>query len=108
MRPDPPPKQRCGWFGDFISDDRAVVKHNVELAGGLPPGAKTADSVRARSAGSHNTVYRDRDTTSWQTDAMFLGLFSGALLLGITLTIILNRLSRRDGAAGGPPGQAGL
>ncbi|MDG6107710.1 hypothetical protein Daura_22550 [Dactylosporangium aurantiacum] len=29
-----PPEQRCRWYGDFVSDDGAVVHSRQELVGG--------------------------------------------------------------------------
>jgi hypothetical protein len=77
-----PPRQRCGWFGDFVSDDSAVVRRHLELDGGLPPGAKIGDTVRARDAGSLAQIYQETDTQGWKTAAGFLAAFSGAFMLG--------------------------
>jgi hypothetical protein len=79
----PPPRQRCGWFGDFVSDDGTVARRHMELAGGLPPGAQPGDTLRARDTGSWAQIYRETDTQSWRTSAGFLAAFSGAFLIGI-------------------------
>ena len=80
-----PPRQRCGWFGDFVSDDGTVVRRHMELDGGLPPGAKIGDTMRARDTGSLAQIYQEIDTQGWKNDAGFLAAFSGAFMLGIIL-----------------------
>jgi hypothetical protein len=91
-----PPHQRCGWSGDFVSDDHTVNKHDVDLAGGLPPGAHVGDTIRARASGSQRSVFRDGDTTGWQGDAVLFSISSGILLIGILSTVTLTRHGRRD------------
>jgi hypothetical protein len=73
-----PARQRCGWFGDFVSDDGRTVRRNMDLAGGLPPGAQAGDTVAARDTGSQATIYPIDDTTTWRTTAAF---FAGLLAL---------------------------
>lgn len=80
-----PPRQRCGWFGDFRSDDGKTVRQDRELAGGLPPGAQVGDTVPARDTGSLTQIYQGDDHQGWQVPAGFLAAFSAAFLLGIAL-----------------------
>jgi len=80
-----PPRQRCGWFGDFVSADGAVTLHRRELSGGLPPGAEVGDTLPARDAGSWTQIYRLSDTQAWKNPAGFLALFAGLFLLGVVL-----------------------
>jgi hypothetical protein len=80
-----PPKQRCGWFGDFHSGDGKVVKWDVELDGGLPPGAQVGDTIAARDAGDPNGVYRVDDHQTWRLSAVILAGFSAAFLVGLVL-----------------------
>jgi hypothetical protein len=88
---EPPPHHRCGWFGDFVSDDHTVIKRHRELAGGLPPGAKVGDTIRARDAGSSNEIYVDGDAGGWHNPALFLAISSALLVIGVILTLLLRR-----------------
>jgi hypothetical protein len=81
----PPPKQRCGWFGDFRSDDGRIVMTDVELNGGLPPGAQVGDTVAALDAGDPNGVYRVGDHQTWQFSAEFLAGSCAGVLVGVVL-----------------------
>jgi hypothetical protein len=81
----PPPRQRCGWFGDFVSDDGRIVRHRKELAGGLPPGAKVGDTVRARDAGSLAQIYPENDTSAWKFPAILVAGFVAAFVVGAVL-----------------------
>lgn len=80
-----PPRQRCGWFGDFVSDDGTVVRRHMELSGGLPPGAKIGDTLRARDTGSLAQIYQETVSKGWKTPAGLLAAFMGAFILGIIL-----------------------
>lgn len=80
-----PPRQRCGWFGDFRSDDGTVTRHRAELSGGLPPGAHVGQTVRAIDVGSLTLVYLEGDTQGWKTSALFVAGFLAAFLLGFLL-----------------------
>jgi hypothetical protein len=95
-----PPQQRCGWFGDFVSDDGTVVRHHMELNGGLPAGARIGDTVRARDTGGHSGVFREGDTGAWKNPAIFLAGFSGAFIVGVVLLVPWRRRARssRGGA----------
>jgi len=81
----PPPRQRCGWFGDFVSDDGEVVKRHRELAGGLPPGAKVGDTVPARDTGSFTEIYQLSDRNAWHQDFGFVAAFISMTIAGILL-----------------------
>ena len=80
-----PPKQRCGWFGTFQSGDGQTRKRNMELNGGLPPGAQLGDQIAARDAGDPNGVYRLDDHQTWRVSAVILAGFSAAFLVGLAL-----------------------
>jgi hypothetical protein len=80
-----PPRQRCGWLGDFRSDDGTVTRRGAELSGGLPPGAQAGQILRARNTGSLAQVYREGDTQGWKTSALFVAGFLAAFLLGFLL-----------------------
>ena len=80
-----PPRQRCGWFGDFVSDDGMVVRRDLELSGGLPPGAKIGDTLSARDTGSPAQIYQANDTHGWKQPAGFLTGFVGAFVQGAVL-----------------------
>lgn len=80
-----PPRQRCGWFGDFRGDDDRTVRRDMELAGGLPPGARVGDTVPARDTGSLAQIYRRDDSQAWKGPAGFLAGFLAVLLAGIIL-----------------------
>ncbi|WP_433207088.1 hypothetical protein ACQP00_40700 [Dactylosporangium sp. CS-047395] len=82
---NPPPRQRCGWFGDFTGDDGTVVRRHYELAEGLPPGSKVGDTVAARDTGSLTQIYRAGDTQAWKAPAGSLAAFASALVLGLLL-----------------------
>jgi hypothetical protein len=88
---EPPPQQRCGWFGDFVSDDHTVIKRHRELATDLPPGAQVGDTIRARDAGSSNEIYVDGDAGGWHNPALFLAISSALLVVGIVLALLLRR-----------------
>ncbi|GAA3247767.1 hypothetical protein ACFO1B_38900 [Dactylosporangium siamense] len=60
-----PPKQRCGWYGDFVSDDGTVVDSRQRLVGGLPKGAKAGETLRARDVGTPGQIYQLDDTESF-------------------------------------------
>jgi hypothetical protein len=81
----PPPRQRCGWFGDFRSVDGEAVRRDMELAGGLPPGAQVGDTVPARDTGSLTAIYQVNDSQSWRSSAGFFAGFFAAFLVGIVL-----------------------
>jgi hypothetical protein len=78
-----PPRQRCGWFGDFRGADGRTVRHHLELAGGLPPGARVGDTVAARDTGSWAQAYRIGDRGVWRSPAGFLGLALIPLTIGL-------------------------
>ncbi|MEU8821884.1 hypothetical protein [Actinoplanes sp. NPDC048796] len=78
-----PPRQRCGWFGDFTSDDGKDVRTDMELAGGLPDGAKAGDVITARDTGSATEIYQLTDDSTWKQTAGFAALGLGACLIGL-------------------------
>ncbi|MEV0132962.1 hypothetical protein AB0H83_31430 [Dactylosporangium sp. NPDC050688] len=80
-----PPQQRCGWFGDFVSDDGLVVQRHKELSGGLPPGAAVGETVAARDSGSRTVIYPLPDAPTWKEPAGYTAVFTGILLLGVVL-----------------------
>ncbi|MER7442032.1 hypothetical protein [Micromonospora avicenniae] len=82
-----PPRQRCGWFGDFLSDDGSVVRRDRELAGGLPPGAEVGDAVRARDTGSWTQIYQASDSQGWRGPAGFLAGFAAILVSGLVMLV---------------------
>lgn len=92
-----PPRQRCGWFGDFVSADGAVTLHRRELSGGLPPGAAVGDTLPARDAGSWTQVYQLSDSQTWKTSAGFSALSAGFFVLGVVLLHPWRLVRRRRG-----------
>jgi len=82
----PPPRQRCTWFGDFRSDDGRTVRRDVELYPQLPPSAWVGDPIPARDTGDMHEVFRRDDTGVWRMPALFLGLSSGVVLIGIAVS----------------------
>lgn len=80
-----PPRQRCGWFGDFRSDDGRTVRRRLELAGGLPPGAPVGATVPARDTGSRTEIFQADDRESWRSWADFLAVSSGVFLFALAL-----------------------
>jgi hypothetical protein len=80
-----PPRQRCGWFGDFVSSDGTVVRRRFELAGGLPPGAQIGNTIPARDTGSFTVIYPLTGTPSWTTPAGFAAAGFGACLVGLLI-----------------------
>lgn len=88
------PRQRCGWFGDFLSDDGSVVRRHRELAGGLPPGAEIGDAVPARDTGSWTQIYQGGDSQAWREPAGFLAASAALLVSGFVLVVPWRR--RRD------------
>jgi hypothetical protein len=83
-----PPRQRCDWSGDFVSDDGTVVRRDRELSGDPPPGARPGDTIPARDAGSWTRIYQRTDTGSWKSSAEFLAIFAGIFLLGAILAAV--------------------
>lgn len=81
----PPPRQRCGGFGEFVSDSGRDHRPDMELAAGLPPGAKAGDTIRARDTRSFTQVYPINDTSSWRLPAIVLSGFLAAFLLGLLI-----------------------
>ena len=81
-----PPRQRCGWFGDFVSDDGTVVRRHKQLSGGLPPGAEAGDGIPARDTGSRTAVFPLTGNQGWKDDAVVLAVFGAIFVLGIVLT----------------------
>jgi hypothetical protein len=81
----PPPRQRCGWFGDFVSDDGTVVRRDMELDGGLPPGSAVGDSLRARDTGSLAQIYPEGGGPGWKLSAKLLAGFVAAFIAGVAL-----------------------
>ncbi|XVV12952.1 hypothetical protein ACQP2X_00935 [Actinoplanes sp. CA-131856] len=78
-----PPRQRCGWFGDFVSDDGRDVRTDMELSGGLPDGARTGDVIAARDTGSQTAIYPLTGDQSWKQAAAFAALGLTACLAGL-------------------------
>lgn len=78
-----PPRQRCGWFGDFRSADGRTVRHRLELADGLPPGARVGDTIAALDTGSSAQAYRLGDRDAWRSPAGFLGIGLIPLTIGL-------------------------
>ncbi|XVU25653.1 hypothetical protein ACQPZJ_00925 [Actinoplanes sp. CA-054009] len=78
-----PPRQRCGWFGDFVSDDGHLVRTDMEFSGGLPPGAQTGDLIAARDTGSQTQIYPRTSDQTWKQTAGFAALGLTACLLGL-------------------------
>lgn len=78
------PHRWCDWFGDFVSDDRTVVRHGMELSE-TPPDLTAGDTLRARYASSLTQVYREDDTSEWRNPALFLGISSGVCLVGLVM-----------------------
>lgn len=95
-----PPRQRCGWFGDFRGDDGRTVRRDKELARGLPPGAQVGDTIPARDTGSRTEIYQVNDRRGWQSTAGFFAAFSAAFLLGM---LMLQPWSWRDRLRRGSP-----
>jgi hypothetical protein len=101
-----PPRQRCGWFGDFHGDDGRTVRHR-ELAGGLPPGARAGDTVAARDAGSPTQIYRAGDTGGWRSPAGFLALFTVVFVIGFAVLRPWRWARLRTFSSTPPPGSGG-
>jgi hypothetical protein len=80
-----PPRQRCGWFGDFRSDDGQTIRAHMELSGGLPAGAQVGDTLAARDTGSLAQIYQIDDSRSWRSSAGFFAAFFGGFVIGIAL-----------------------
>jgi hypothetical protein len=83
-----PPQQRCGWYGDFVSDDGAVVRRHQELVGGLPKGAQAGETLRARDVGVPGLIYRLDDTgrPGRTADLDFFAVCTGMFVIGLALT----------------------
>jgi len=81
----PPPRQRCGWFGDFVSDDGTVVRHRLELDGGLPPGAASGDTLRARDTGSLAIIYPEAGSPGWKSYEKVVGWSVAGFVAGMLL-----------------------
>ncbi|GAA1791861.1 hypothetical protein HC028_01300 [Planosporangium flavigriseum] len=86
-----PPRQRCGWFGDFVSDDGKVVRQGMELDGGLPPGAKVGDTLEARDTGSLAQIYPLKAAPSWKGSA---GFAAGGFGICLVCLLVLQPWSR--------------
>jgi hypothetical protein len=82
-----PPRQRCGWFGDFLGEDGRTVRRHMDLNGGLPPGARVGDTVAARDAGSPAAVYPVEGSDAWRLTAGVFAGFSGAFVVGLVLLL---------------------
>jgi hypothetical protein len=80
-----PPRQRCGWWGDFRSDDGKTVRRDVYLVGELPPGARVGDTVLARDTGNPTGVYPLNDSQSWRSEAGAFAAFFGVFLVGVVV-----------------------
>jgi hypothetical protein len=81
-----PPKQRCGWYGDFVSDDGTVVRSRQELVGGLPKGAQAGETLRARDVGSPGLIYQLDDTARFDQTVDFLTGFTAIFVFGLVVT----------------------
>ncbi|MEV0133008.1 hypothetical protein AB0H83_31660 [Dactylosporangium sp. NPDC050688] len=81
-----PPVQRCGWYGDFVSDDGAVVRSQQELVGGLPKGAQAGETLRARDVGSPGLIYQLDDTESFDQTVELLGGLTAVFVVGLVLS----------------------
>src|SRR5689334_20233997 len=81
----PPPRQRCGWFGDLRGDDGRTVRRDREYADGLPPGFRTGDTVPARDTGSPTQIYPPDGGRTWQSSAGFLAGAAAVFVLGLAL-----------------------
>ena len=80
-----PPVQRCGWFGDFVSDDGAVVRGRQRLAGGLPKGAQAGETLPARAVGGPGLIYQLDDTERVDQTVNFLAGFTVIFAVGLVL-----------------------
>ncbi|GAA3234085.1 hypothetical protein ACFO1B_23670 [Dactylosporangium siamense] len=81
----PPPQQRCGWFGDFVSDDGTVVRHRMQLDGRLPQGATAGESIPARDTGGLAQIYPATGSPEWKPYAKILAGSAVAFLVGLAL-----------------------
>jgi hypothetical protein len=80
-----PPRQRCGWFGDFLSDDGTVERRDMEFSGGLPKGAKVGDTRRARYTGSRTVIYPESGPVTWKPYALTLVIASLVAIVSFVL-----------------------
>ncbi|WP_238015992.1 hypothetical protein KZZ52_00455 [Dactylosporangium sp. AC04546] len=80
-----PPEQRCGWYGDFVSDDGSVSRGRQELVGGLPKGAQAGETLRARDVGTPGQIYQLDDTESFGKAVEFLEGFTAIFVVGVLL-----------------------
>lgn len=81
-----PPQQRCGWYGDFVSDDGAVVRSRQELVGGLPKGAQAGETLRTRDVGGSGLIYRLDDTGKSVQTGTFAAVFTAMFVVGVALS----------------------
>ncbi|WP_327007595.1 hypothetical protein OHA72_10185 [Dactylosporangium sp. NBC_01737] len=81
-----PPEQRCGWYGDFISDDGAVVRSRQELVGGLPKGAQAGETLRTRDVGSPGLIYQLDDAESSGQTVDFVAVVTAMFVVGLALS----------------------
>jgi hypothetical protein len=78
-----PPK--CGWYGDFASDDGTVVRSQLELLA-APESAAAGDNVRARYAGG-TVVFLEGDSTGWRPLVAMAVAFFVVFLVGLGATV---------------------
>ncbi|WP_433042915.1 hypothetical protein [Dactylosporangium sp. CS-033363] len=81
-----PPRQRCAWYGDFVSDDGSVVRARQRLVGGLAKGAKAGETLPARDVGSPGLIYPLDHTGNWGPYREFLAGFAAMSVAGLVLT----------------------
>jgi hypothetical protein len=84
-KPYEPPRLRCGWFGDFTSDDGTVTRRHMELFPQLRYRAAAGQTLRARDTGSLAQIYQEGDTQSWKGDLLFVAGGLAAIAVGILL-----------------------
>lgn len=81
-----PPEQRCGWYGDFVSDDGTVVRSRQELVGGLPKGAQAGETLRTRDVGIPGLIYQLDDTESSGQTVGFIAVVAAMFAVGLALS----------------------
>ncbi len=82
-----PPEQRCGWYGDFVSDDGAVVRSRQELVGGLPKGAQAGETLHTRDIGLSGLIYPlDYEPEGFSQAIDFGILVTAMFVIGLALS----------------------
>lgn len=94
-------QRTCHWAGDFVSDDRKLKLHEVELYGGLPEGRGgigqqyRTHAVTLGRLTAVAEVYPDGPVESWKDRIPDVVGMAGVLAVGLAILVVALRRRRK-------------